>query len=835
MKAAWGTILIWVLVATASILLAMRMRPQTSIEGLLDPSDPSVAAMSRVLEHFPATEELLVMASLPEGSNDPTQLLTFAQRLEGACKASPLVSSIRYRAGEEMQAYIREVVVPAGLYYLNDQERADLLARLTPQGMLEQLQRQREAISAPGPAAGEVAKQLARDPLRLYEFLLARQSSFALPGQSGGDGFYSPSGRDLLIRISGVRPPSDLDFCREMSVEMARIAEAANTDRLEIRISGAYAIAAWSASRIRSDAIEGTIGTAVGLTVLLGVFLRRPLTHSALMLIPAIAGIAAGFGCYALLRPQLTPLSAVVGGVLGGIGIDYSIQFLARYVEERRKSASSVAAVRTTVRGYLGPLVAAWFTTMIGFASIAFSPIRLLRDFSLLGGLTLLGSFVATLTLLPALLIVSDRKPLPTMSRGMPLVRRFAIHSARRPLRWIIGMLAVFVVTLVVGAVGVLRWGLNSDLTVLHPRPNPPLEAQREIATRMGMAVGSVFVYIKGSTPEQLLERAYSLERRMDSPAIRDAGVSARFGLPSLLPDPQAVSRIRSELDPTMSDRVDDDLKAALGQAGFRAERFDAYMTFMRHLLNPGEAPGVATLLQYPEWARIVLSRDALRGAPATEAITLVFFNRPLDERDSRERALTAMRDATAGLDGVTLTGLAPITQTMEQKIPRDLIRLFSIAFILVVVYLVIYLRSIRLALVAMIPTAFSIAVLAAYIAVLGVKFNLVSIVMMPLLLGVNVDYGIYAVAAWRTSRSRSAFSKQFQTLTPAVVLSCVATLIGFGSLVITSLPAVRLLGSLIIVGITACLMGTVLLTWPLLLWYRGRYGRGHRGTSSER
>lgn len=837
MRAARWTVLVWVLLVIASVLISVRMRPQTSIEGLLDPSDPSVAAMSRVLAHFPATEELLVMASLPEGSDDASALTSFAQRLETACQSSPLVATVRYRADAQMQDFIRKVVVPNGLYYLNDQERAALLARVTPEGMLEQLRRQREAMSAPGPAAGEVAKQLARDPLRLYEFLLAKQSSFVPPGQGRGDAFFSPSGRDLLIRISGTQPPSDLDFCRAILADVTRLAEETNTDRLELRISGAYAIASWSATKIRGDAIEGTIATVVGLGLLLGLFLRRPIVHSSLMLIPAVAGIAVGFGLYALFMSQLTPLAAVVGGALGGIGIDYSIQFLARFVDERKRTPNAIAAVRATVRSYLGPLAAAWLTTLIGFASIAFSPIQLLRDFSLLGGLTLLGAFLATLTLLPALLILLDRKPLDTMSRGMSIVRRFSIAAARRPMPWIIGMLSIGLVTLAIGILGLGRWGLDSDLTVLHPRPNPPLEAQREISKRMGIAAGSVFVYINAETPAQLLERAHAVEHRLATPALREAGVAARFGLASLLPDPASAERIRNELDPALASRVSDDLKRALGETGFRADRFEPYFLFMKRLLTPADPPTVQTLLQYPEWARIVLSRDALNGQPPTEAISLVFFSQPLDERDFRERALQALRDATAGLEGVTLTGLAPITQEVERAVPRDLVRLFCVAFTLVVIYLVIYLRSIRLALIAMIPTAFSLCLLAAYITLNGLKFNLVSIVMMPLLLGVNVDYGIYAVAAWTTTRSRRAFAKQFQTLTPAVVLSCLATLIGFGSLVITSLPAVQMLGAMIIVGITSCLSGTVLLTWPLLLWYRKRYGpsRARPGTSPAR
>ncbi|HEX8339768.1 MAG TPA: MMPL family transporter [Tepidisphaeraceae bacterium] len=820
----------WVLLLLAAVAMVLRMKPQTSIEGLLDTSDPSVAAMSRVLSGFPAAEELLVLVSLPPGRDDSDGLVAFAERLsEAAAGHGDVFAAVRYKADASARAFIEQAVVPAGLYYLDDAARAKLLARLTPGGMAEQLRRGRDALAAPGTAAGEVAKQILKDPLWLHEFLLASSGRFEPPWKGGGETFFSRDGRSLLIRIDGTHPPRDLEFCRAITDRVRQLIGTANTGELDVRVSGAYAIAAHSAAMIRADAIEGTIGTVVGLGLLFFVLLRRPVLHSLLMLVPAVVGIGVGFGCYALWQREVTPLAAVVGGALGGIGIDYSIQFLARYLHERRAAATNAAAVWATVRGFVGPLAAAWLTTVIGFASIAFSPIRLLRDFSLLGGLTLLGSFAATLTLLPALLVLLDRRPPAGMTRGASLVRRFSVSSARRPMPWVIGTLLAGGVALAVGAAGVGRWGMDSDLTVLHPRPNPPLEAQREIAERMGMAGGSVFVYVRGDTPQQLLERACALDRRMSDPAVAEAGVSARFGLASLLPDPQIVARVRAQADASLAGRVGDDLRAALAQFGFRPERFEAYVTFVQRLVTPGAAPDVNTLLQYPEWARIVLSRNAIGGEAPTEAISLVFFSRPLDERAFRARALSALRAATAGLEGVTLTGLAPITQDVERAVQRDFVRLFGIAFTLVVVYLVIHFRSIALAMVAMIPTAFSLCLLAAYISLTGQTLNLVNIVMLPLLLGVNVDYGIYAAAAWKGTRSRAALSRQFSISIPAVALSCLATVIGFGSLVITSLPAVRLLGTLIIVGISACLAGTVLLTWPLLLWRRSLRPRAPR------
>ena len=50
------------------------------------------------------------------------------------------------------------------------------------------------------------------------------------------------------------------------------------------------------------------------------------------------------------------------------------------------------------------------------------------------------------------------------------------------------------------------------------------------------------------------------------------------------------------------------------------------------------------------------------------------------------------------------------------------------------------------------------------------------------------------------------------------LVLCAAATLLGFGSLAFTSIPAVRTLGIAVAVGIAACVAGVFLLVVPIIL-----------------
>src|SRR5207248_7172687 len=62
-------------------------------------------------------------------------------------------------------------------------------------------------------------------------------------------------------------------------------------------------------------------------------------------------------------------------------------------------------------RRQVGPaIVAAWATSNIGFVAIGSSHVRALRDFSRMGCFGLTGAFLAMLLILPAVIVLIDRR-----------------------------------------------------------------------------------------------------------------------------------------------------------------------------------------------------------------------------------------------------------------------------------------------------------------------------------------------------------------------------------------------------------------------------------------
>jgi hypothetical protein len=795
-------------------------------------NDPAATALGRVLNGFSAVEDLLVFVSLPSGQKSgetgPGHLLSYAQRLETAVANSPDSKSISdelvYRVDDQTRAFFERVLVPSGLLYLDDASFNAARQRLTRTEMARQIQRNEAMISAPGPAAEALAKVLLQDPLHLHDFILDRLlASRPFRTYKGSDAFISEDGTSLLIRIIGKRPPSDLEFSKQMISVLSPLIQGANTDHLDVEISGAYAIAAASERSIRHDMIWSVISSVVCLVLLFAVVYRRPFQLFSLGFIPVVIGILFGFGAYSLYSTDLSPLSAVIGGILAGMGIDYSIQYLSYYHVRRSLGRSSADSASDTVLTIGAPLLAALATSVAGFFAIGMSSVSALRDFAILGSLGLGGAFVGSVVILPALVVLVERRrdgrpsAVPASRFSMGLVLQ---PVARRPMLFIgICLLVVAVSVAVVAAPGELL-EFESDLSVMHPRPNPPLEAQMRIAQKMGGDVGSFLIHLRAQTPDQLLALAHRVNSRLETSAVRAVGVKGTWGLATLLPDPAVVQTRLAAVKPGEVDRVLADFRAVISDSIFEPKAYEPYAEFLRILLTRTSAPAIADLLPYRRLGEGFLPSSAInQGILPTEAITLIFLDKPVQNSAARDAIITAIRAALADLPDATLTGMSVVSHDIESTIHRDLPRLLGVSIVLVVVYLLIQFRSLTDSLLSILPALFSMICLLAFMRLFGQKLNMVNLISIPLLIGIDVDYGIFLVSLARVAQRGDGndWERHVFASCQAILLCGATTVLGFGSLAFTSVPAIRSLGWAVGVGVISCLVGTLFLLFPIL------------------
>jgi predicted RND superfamily exporter protein len=184
-----------------------------------------------------------------------------------------------------------------------------------------------------------------------------------------------------------------------------------------------------------------------GLTLvaaLAGVFLvlllvRRSVRAASIPLIPiALAsgwssGIVFGLGLLpGPLEVELNPMSVTLAALVIAISTEFSVLLTARYRQERERGAGPARAIELAYASTGAAVLASGATAIAGFAALAASDIRMLRDFGIVTVVDLTVSLLVVLIVLPAALIwAEERRPLAvaTRLRGLRGARPRRAHA----------------------------------------------------------------------------------------------------------------------------------------------------------------------------------------------------------------------------------------------------------------------------------------------------------------------------------------------------------------------------------------------------------------------
>ncbi len=129
---------------------------------------------------------------------------------------------------------------------------------------------------------------------------------------------------------------------------------------------------------------------------------RQP-TLGIVMLVPVVLALAWLLGTMAALDVPFNSETVVITSLAIGLGVDYSVHLTERLIEERKRHESTEAWVTAGLTGTGGALFGSALTTAAGFGVLALSLSPPLRRFGLVTALSIGFSFLACVTVLPAL------------------------------------------------------------------------------------------------------------------------------------------------------------------------------------------------------------------------------------------------------------------------------------------------------------------------------------------------------------------------------------------------------------------------------------------------
>ncbi|MFZ5941645.1 MAG: efflux RND transporter permease subunit [Bacteroidota bacterium] len=165
---------------------------------------------------------------------------------------------------------------------------------------------------------------------------------------------------------------------------------------------------AFVTSQLATKVVKGqfySLGIALVVIFILVALIFRSVMAGLMGSIPLVTSILLLFGIMGLTGIHLDVATALLSSLMIGVGIDYTIHFFWRYIEERRKSpdreTAVVTALSTTGRGIIFNAL----SVIVGFVVLVVSSFTPIRFFGILVVVTIFSCLAGALLIIPSLII----------------------------------------------------------------------------------------------------------------------------------------------------------------------------------------------------------------------------------------------------------------------------------------------------------------------------------------------------------------------------------------------------------------------------------------------
>ncbi|WOX55140.1 MULTISPECIES: efflux RND transporter permease subunit [unclassified Methanoculleus] len=556
---------------------------------------------------------------------------------------------------------------------------------------------------------------------------------------------------------------------------------------LSVTVSGNPAF-----SKEMGDAMGAEMGTLILVAMIfMTIAVMLLFSHVRYRLLPVgvvAVGLILTFGIMGL---SGIPVSMVVIGafpVLIGIGIDYAIQFQARFDEESRHSPLPEAVWTTIVKS--GPsILIAMTATALGFIAMFFSPVPMVADFGQVCAIGVASCYIAALIIVPVFGTLTNYQPKtktdisnPTPGSKRSFVERYehaigkmAYTIAKHPLP----VLLIFGVVAVGGYYLDEKVPISADEKTFVPDDMPTLLNLEKITRTMG-STSTIPVVVTADnvrSPETLawIDRfgTYELEHNDKMTGVTSIATLIRDYNGGVLPETSA------EIDAALARVPEETLKSYLN----------------------GNMEAVL------EFSTVSMEMDAQKSF--IEGI----------------QSDIAWNDPPAGVT-VKITGTSEMFVALMDEIAESKTFMTILGFAFILAFLILVYRRVGAAS-PLIPIAFVVGWCGAIMYFLGLDYTPLTAVLGSMSIGVASEYTIVIMERCEEELAKGigyldAIQHAVQKIGMAITVSGVATISGFAALTVSTFNIISNFGLVTVITVGFSLVGAIIaLPAVLSIMYR--------------
>ncbi len=554
-------------------------------------------------------------------------------------------------------------------------------------------------------------------------------------------------------------------------------------------------------------------------------------------------------GLVTLTVGYINVLSIAFASILFGMGIDYGIYYMARYLQVREETDStSEALVRTS--GFVGPgILAGAMTSTISFLAAALTDFPGVSQLGLIAGLGIALCWLGETTVLPAMIKITDRDG-ALRNYPAPLNLRYWLRPIYAWPRLTLAASAVMTATLAVGLC-YLRYDYN--LLNLQPEGLESVDLEHTLFTKMNHSAW--FAVSVAKTPEEVLKQKAKFLALPSVECVEEIASALPSDCEKKRP---IIERIHSRLAnlPAVAPEIPVTPLAELLQMLSGAQTMLASMPDaaqaaaglqplgeMLQRIPPDEYRRRIGAYQQAMASDLLARLQSMKAASNPEPPALNDLPESVRSRFLGKSGLYAMQVYSKA----NIWEVGPMGQFVAEvrtvdpeatgnplqvyEASREMKRSFEkaafYALLAIVPVVLVDFRRLNHTLLAALPMGLGLLQTLGVMGLLDIPLSPANMIVLPLTLGLGMDTGINLIHEFRTQGRK--YRGAGNAVLVAVVVNSLTTMVGFGALMIANHRGLQSLGRVLTIAMGFSILNSLLLPNLLIV---GRFA--HDGADSD-
>lgn len=776
------SLLVW---TGAMLYCASQVRFEENVTSFF-PKNGDKDYTSLVFDNLKVKDKIIVMFSMQDttAEADIDKLITCADQYSNALSESDGGKHIRHimtGIGSNTISEVNRFVYNNIPLFLSDEDYLRFDSLTTQEGISASLERCYLQLLTP---IGIATKQnILTDPVGLSSNALRHLQDIQVDAQYTltGDHIFSADGSTLLIFIT---PTYGSGQTGENNL-LINLIEQLQTDftqtfpEINIEYFGGPSVSVYNARQIKQDTLL-TLSVAL-IIIVIFILLAFKRKISILLMLPTVAfGALFALTIIYFTQESISSIAIGIGSIILGISLSYSIHMLAHQ--------NHVTTVEQLIAELTMPLTIGSFTTIGAFFALIFTSSDLLHDFGLFASMTLVGTTLFCLIYLPHFLKGEARIKQNALLRLIERINSYPYEHNK------ILLVTILILTVICAFLS-QRVSFDNDMMTLSFEPKHLKKSEEKLNGLFDSDRQNILFVSAGKNLEEATAayaRTNTRLRQMQTDSLILSIASAESFFIPAAEQQKRLEKWDNYWTEAKRRTVTQTINETAAKYRFKKDTFAPFESWLNDKFSTCD------------YNEIIADSSAgnlfAQWYDATADVTMLITQVSMPVQN-KETVYTAFRDDS----NVVIFDRSYFTNRWVEAVNNDFNYILLVSSTLIFLALLISYGRLELTLISFLPMCISWIIIVGLMGLLGIRFNIVNIILSTFIFGIGDDFSIFIMDGLQNKYARG--NKLLDSHKTAIFFSAFTTVVGMGAMVFALHPALQSISLISIIGMIAVVL----------------------------